>query len=383
MGYWGSVSGGADLNQDGWDDLVFAAPEENSYTGEIYVSLGPHTGGSINLSLYADILLPGSGFNGYSGQALLLMDDISGDGAADLFAFEGGSYYIASPTTSSSGSISSIAHTVISKSSGSFDTYFASSMSGDWNDDGLEDFAVQGSIYENRIFLGPLPPGYYDESDCSFVLWYSQNMGSADLNGDGYTDLVQSNYYDTDVLFYEGPVTASSVYQGHTATLSDPSASIDFGTWDHLSTPMIHGTDVDGDGTDDLLVGDGSSSISQLYDGAIYVFRGPVLGTVSSADFILSGSSSDRFGIGISSADLNGDGQQDMFSRDYSAASLFYGPLSGDQTTTSASASIPGSYYGTNGYYAHFSPGDLNADGRDDWMVGDSSGVHLFFGTEN
>jgi hypothetical protein len=43
----------------------------------------------------------------------------------------------------------------------------------------------------------------------------------------------------------------------------------------------------------------------------------------------------------------------------------------------------PGSYLDTSRYYAHFSPGDLNADGRDDWMVGDSSGVHLFFGTEN
>jgi hypothetical protein len=96
---------------------------------------------------------------------------------------------------------------------------------------------------------------------------------------------------------------------------------------------------------------------------------------------VFSGSANNEgYGIGIGTPDLNGDGLADLLAGSALGSSVFYGPLSGDFDTSQADATIGGSSSYSS---AQFSPGDLNLDGYDDWLVGDSTGIYLFLGAEN
>jgi hypothetical protein len=384
LGILGTISGGVDLNEDGWDDLVFSSPNANSNTGEIYVSYGPHTGGSLDLSVHADLVLLGSGPGAYAGNALLVLDDISGDGVGDLLAFDHGSLYIASPTTSNTtGPITSIAHTVINHSSSVIHQGSINSTSEDWNDDGLEDLMLSDWYGGRLIFCqNPLVPGIYTYADMDLNIG-GYGLGITDLNGDGNTDLfIQSN--SNEIRFYEGPLSQSSISNGHTATLSDPNATV--GSFGYVTNGLgrtIKGGDINGDGTVDLLVVDRQASVSHYRDGAIFVFLGPLTGSVTSADFTLSGSTDqENFGVTIQLLDIDGDGQVDVAARSQGSspeATLFYGPLTSSLDTSAADASIPG----LNTNSTQTSSGDLNADGYDDWLISVGGQVFLFLGAEN
>jgi hypothetical protein len=97
--------------------------------------------------------------------------------------------------------------------------------------------------------------------------------------------------------------------------------------------------DVDGDGTDDLLVG---SPYAESYSGAIWVVKGPASGDITIADVdatLVGGSSGLYLGSAVTAGDVDGDGYDDVLGAAATSSKvfLFLGPVT---STTTASADV-------------------------------------------
>ena len=223
-----------------------------------------------------------------------------------------------------------------------------------------------------------------------------------DLNGDGFADMVVGAPYrygsggDSGVVF---------IYYGS----ATPTASLDTGDAD---VTLIGGADgdlfgndvttgdVNGDGSDDVVVGAGGVDVGGTSAGAVYVFYGPIIGSLyaSEADVELTGEAEgDEFGTHVASADVNGDGLADILvgaqndddgGPDSGCAFVFLGSSSLPATINASAAAVKlvgeadGDYFG----YSIANAGDFNGDGLEDIVVGASShashtgAAYLFFG---
>ena len=280
FGAWGTIAGGEDLNQDGWADLVFSSPDANSYTGEIYVSYGPHTGGAIDLSVHADVTLTGSGPGAYAG-GVNVSSDLSGDGVGDLIARDSGIFYVSSIGPGAGQVLPSMAHTVLVPR---YPAYWCGSD--DWNGDGNDDLAFGKTGYSILdVSLGPVSPGAYDASFRDYQFSATGIGGSGDVDGDGTHDILV--FYNNVVTTYSGFGVGVLVSLG-TVTDSRASPHLMYGNGSRMDNNATV-ADVNGDGSNDLLIGDYSANVTAYSDGAVFVFIGPISGTVSSADFVVSG----------------------------------------------------------------------------------------------
>ncbi len=191
--------------------------------------------------------------------------------------------------------------------------------------------------------------------------------GAGDVNGDGYGDVIVGAFG------YEGNTGRAYVFDGSaggvsstaTTTLTGEARSSAFGA-------SVSGAgDVNGDGYDDVIVGAYSYG-SRM--GRAYVYAGSPAGVSSTATTTLTGAASeDRFGVSVSGAgDTNGDGYDDVIVGDYGYSSgaglahVYAGSASG--VSTSAATTLTG----TADYYGHSvsGAGDVNGDGYGDVIVG-------------
>jgi len=153
--------------------------------------------------------------------------------------------------------------------------------------------------------------------------------------------------------------------------------------------------DFNGDGIDDLLVGNASSSMSKVF--IIFGKTNQPAAAGSSADVTLSNpntsSNTDYFGYSVNTGDFNADGYADamvgayFYDTSMGRAYIFYG--SADMSSTSTADVTLDNPEGADRFGYSLASGDFNADGYADAMVGayyysSSAGrAYIFYGSSD
>ena len=402
-----SVSGAGDVNDDGYDDVIVGAYQDDDNgagSGSAYVYLGG-SGGIDSTSETKLIASAGASGDGFA-RSVSGAGDVDGDGYDDVIVGapeDGISAGCAYLYLGSSGGIDSSTETKLVASDTASNNFFGYAVSGagDVDDDGYDDVLVwapydaagytAGSVY---VYLGS--SGGIDNTretkltasdDASSDNFGVSISGAGDVDGDGYDDIIVGAFADDDNGSASGSVY---LYLGSSGGIDSTSetklTASDGAKYDYFGYSVSGAGDLDGDGYDDVIVGaygDDGYSGSSSEAGSVYVYQGSSGGVDSSSETKLTASdaaSGDRFGYSVSGAgDVDGDGYDDVILGAYSddddgsssgSAYVYLGSASSidslSETKLTAPDAASGDYFG----YSVSGAGDVNGDGYDDVIVG-------------
>ncbi|KUN24110.1 hypothetical protein AQJ23_21215 [Streptomyces antibioticus] len=334
--YFGESIGSADLNKDGYADLIVGNGTEHvgsaQYRGTVTIVWGSRTGLSGGTSL-----APRSGASGSQSHfgSELATGDFNGDGSPDLTVIGGGEAWLYRGPFTKSGTTGSV--TKIDK-------------------------VDQG--------------------------WYSYGLAAGKVNGDGKTDLVILGTQFT------GQTEANRVWY-----LKGASSGLTSGASKTYASEPLAATigDFDKNGYGDIAVGLPWNNDGK---GIVSVWRGTSSGpsgsmTYNQASSGVSGSpeADDNFGYSVSAGDTNGDGYADLAvgvpqedvdgKEDQGGVTVFRGGSGG--LTGTRSTWIPQTVLGPADSYVSFGSAvrlrDLDRDGKADLTVGANGDGLLLRGT--
>ncbi len=379
-----SVSNAGDVNDDGYSDVIVGAYGYNSLTGRAYIFYG----GAL-MDGAADVTMTGEAANNSFGYSVSDAGDVNGDGFADVYvgaygfsASQGRAYlYYGGTSMNSAVDIFMTGEETLN--------YFGYSVSGggDVNGDGFADMIVgaygfnsntgRAYVYTNTmrgedipdvVMIGEAAANYFGRS--------VSNAG--DLNNDGFDDVIIGASYPPSstrkaYIFYGGEIMNSEA----DLTLSGTTPNASFGY------SVSSAGDVNGDEYDDVIVGEPGTSKAYIFYGGVSMNN--------VADVVLTGEvAGDFFGGSVSLAgDVNGDGYDDVIVGDLGynigigRAYIFYG----DANMNSISDVIM-TGEAIEDYFGNpvSSAGDVNGDGYSDVIVGAAGYVqglgraYIYFG---
>ena len=329
-----------DADGDGLDDLAIGAPKSDDYAGDagtVYVLTGATTG-TITLS-DATASTWGTSTTDNAGEVIGAPGDVDGDGYADLL--------IGAEKDDAYGSDAGIA----------------------W------------------LVLGPFTNGAWDLSSADAEL-YGPAGGEAgyavstagDQDGDGQADVLVGAHETDDPVSNAGSAHLVLAPSGALA-VEDGITLLGEATGDKAGSAVAGGSDLDGDGVDDVLVGAREYTSSGSKQGRFYLLFGPVSADMSlaDADEIVTGPRQDaRLGATLTmTGDVDGDGYPDFAAGapeddgagDKTGATyLFSGHASG-LSLAGATALVQGSSakpeFGTA-----IAAGEVDGDGHADLLIG-------------
>jgi hypothetical protein len=261
---------------------------------------------------------------------------------------------------------------------------------GDLNGDGFDDLLLGGSgifpqtgasvvLGHEGAFAPVLNVGTMTAADGIRIQGPTgKAVAAGDINGDGFADLVISSASGASVIF------------GHAGGFgADFSAPLDgINGFRIAATGSAATADVNGDGFDDIILGAPQTDFAGPASGSAYVVYGHAggfdPGINLDIDTLYSGKAARFDGVGSIQAgyqvadagDVNGDGYGDFMVASLVSTTVVYGrgepywPI----------FSLLAGFDGTNGFtlaggHSVSSAGDINGDGIDDLIVGDSGQV--------
>jgi len=384
-----SASTGGDINGDGYDDVVVGAggyDKGQTDEGAVFVYYGSSRG--INPTTYT--LLEGNVANRQFGTAVSGGGDVNDDGFDDVVV--GIPAYSADSTNSkgvvfvfygSAAGLNTTPDTVeadYERSNFGLDVAIAKDINGDACDDIIVGASSlnHGQIAEGAFTV--IYGGYYGVSYTPHITIEGNVIGlslgtsvsgAGDVNGDGYNDVIV------------GASDHAIVYYGSDAGLDEAfsttlTSSLSYA---HFGSAVAGGGDINGDGFDDILLGDPNYSNTHLSQGAVFIFNGSAAGVTTTPALIMEGNQDTAlYGARIAFAgDINNDGYSDIIVGAYLAenvatqngegfAYVYYGRASGlnpvPASTIQANQSSALLGWSVDG------AGDVNGDGYSDVIVG-------------
>lgn len=342
-----SVAPAGDVNKDGFADFIVGSPgftDGQLNEGAAYVWYGGPTpkAPSAKANWRVQGNFPGAGF-GYA----LASGDVNGDGFSDVII--GAPYY--------QNSIAAVVPL------GRVFIYYGSA-------EGLE-------TKPSRTLVAPSIPGAQFGND----EWFGFSVAVADLNADGFSDVVVGAPHLSNGFGHEGAIfvykgSASGVVATPIGRVEGESSGAQFGF------AVASAGDVNGDGFSDVIVGAPFFFFDDVtfHEGAASLFLGYAEGLRTTAAWSMSGRwGGARFGTTLAGVgDLNGDGLSDVVVgapyyggqiNQEGRISVFRGargrvPLTGPIWVKSSQ--LPDALFG----FAISGAGDMDGDGFDDFLVG-------------
>ncbi|MFD3410770.1 VCBS repeat-containing protein [Streptomyces cyaneofuscatus] len=324
---FGAALASADLNRDGYADLVVGNPTEEAgrtRVGSVTLVWGSAKG------LKGGTALPRKAASGYGTfGADIATGDFNGDGRPDIATVNGGDVFLYRGGFTKSGGLGKVSKYDREGQGWSSDTIAAGKVNGD----GKTDLIVTGvrgigSTFRTEAWFLKGSTGGLVSGPAKVVDGKKphERLDAAigDFDRDGYGDIAVGNPYAS------GSRGAVTVWYGtstgpgkRTVTLSQATAGVPGASeaGDEFGLSLAAG-DADGDGYPDLAVGVPREKVgTKTYAGGAYLFRGGKGGLTGARSGALGKSLSgvagataahDAFGYDLRLRDLNRDGRADL-----------------------------------------------------------------------
>lgn len=425
-----SVGGNADVNGDGFADIIIGDPDLNNSEGQGYVVFGSADPGPVELAALDDdvgIRVTPEANNDRLGMFAIGSGDVNGDGFADFALGGAGNYAYANGQDAHAyvlfggpqGGALPLQDIVSDTDGRGFraagsagPATRASGGGGDINGDGLSDLVIGtpagttapayvvfgansgASVRLDDMNNGGSARGFAIVPGNSDVAFGSSASMVGDVNGDGRADIVVG------VSGSASTPGRAFVIFGKTGT--EPAQFAELGSTtagfaidgeangDSAGFTVGGAGDVNGDGLADILIGAPGADVSGgSNNGRGYVLFGRAteatvqLSAIARGEggFAVTGPSGSRLGAFVSSAgDLDGDGLDDVafgmpsFDESRGQVVVIYGTQSGGSFTSTPSAdqgfTILGTLDGGRTGETLAAAGDVNRDGFADFVVG-------------
>lgn len=287
---FGTAVAVADINGDGFDDLLVGAPEYHNgdvRSGAIFLFYGSAAGLAAEPGWQMVSSQAGSQF-GLSVAAA----DLNGNGYTDLVV--GAPWYKLTETGGGAAFVYYGPGLDVDWAAGVDQTAALFGLSvaaaGDLNGDGLADLVIGAPQYSQDgetvgaafVYYGsasglPLMPDWTAVGPQTDGRFGQSVAGAGDVNGDGYADLLVaatriSQQYDREGAVY--------LYQGGATGLGQTADWVVYGkqAWSGWGMAMAGVGDLDDDGYADIVIGAPFYTDDQSVEGGIFVFRGTAVG---------------------------------------------------------------------------------------------------------